>query len=91
MGHPALTLRCRGDQLQALVAPPAGIDFVQFYFNGIDMQGGNPHFYNSAPFATSYSWSRLKGTTWIVKAVVNLETESSVIKLMLTKRHAPRC
>lgn len=91
MGHPSLTVRCRGDQLQALVAPRAGIDFVQFYFNGIDMQGGAPYFYNSAPFVTSYTWSQLKGKTWMVKAIVNLETESSVIKLVLTKKHAPHC
>jgi len=59
LGHPALTLRCVRGDLSALVAPPAGIDFVQFYLNGIDLQGGNPHFFNSPPFTTSYPASRL--------------------------------
>ena len=91
LGHPSLTLRCVRGDLSALVAPPAGIDFVQFYLNGIDLQGGNPHFFNSPPFTTSYPASRLHASAWTVRAVVSLETESSTIKRVLTKRHAPHC
>jgi hypothetical protein len=91
LGHPALTLRCVRGDLSMLVAPRAGIDFVQFYLNGIDLQGGAPHFFNSPPFTTSYPASRLHAKAWTVRAVVSLETESSTIKRVLTKRHAPHC
>ncbi|MDX6512592.1 MAG: hypothetical protein QOE36_2096, partial [Gaiellaceae bacterium] len=73
------------------VAPPAGIDFVQFFLNGIDMQGGNPHFFNSAPFRTSYDGSHLHAAVWTMKAIVSVETESSTTNVVLKKRHAPHC
>ena len=91
LGHPALSLRCVRGDLSILVAPPAGIDFVQFFLNGIDLQGGNAHFFNSPPFTTSYPASRLHASAWTVRAVVSLETESSTIKRVLTKRHKPSC
>jgi dipeptidyl aminopeptidase/acylaminoacyl peptidase len=91
LGHPHLTLSCSGGALYALVAPPAGIDFVQFFLNGIDMQGGNPHFFNSAPFRTSYDGSHLHAAVWTMKAIVSVETESSTTNVVLKKRHAPHC